>query len=1288
MVSDFEDTSSCAHVTQKSFSVSNDALSVCLAALKHSLENVPKFPPHYALVDSAHGLIELNTALENAVVIGIDIEHSQMSFHGCACTIQLSIISSRTDSLGLRTFEVNNFLIDALEESVRPEIHAHLSPAFMNPLILKALHSGSNDVRWLHANFGLFIVGLIDTYHLSSMLPNHKKSIGDMFSMYFGLTLDKAMYQRSDWRRRPLPRDWMDYAISDAVYLLPTVAVLLSRMILDVTALSDQPNMPKYTLGEKDYYRQFIPNVPLEADPRVLQVLEKCKDVTMLRYSKKQYEDYCPIEACNAFFRLLQRSETCRLQKKDVGRNVLHTPSTATLQCNFDRAEVEFVGKAVSPFFLKVLDLVVVLSTWRHGFALAHNRNRTLEVASDKELLRFALNIAEHRLGTIPLDLSNTDLYPTEELLEAFSKDPAECTRLLFEPIVGAAGSSYLPTRYSDELERIALAHLSEFWPLALHELQIKREGKTVPVDELSVLKAALSEGCGLAIHCAFPHKSTWYRCMYRFRLIADHKYVSAPKGDYPFDINTNSTLSDGENVRDQDENALLKALSGFCVSGLVSKRSSLEYCREQEKDARASRVFCPRAAPLYNNIELLSPSGILMARIDHRRAEWYVSNNLVEIVYSEQYLKQNNLEHLLQNGETTSLVLDTAQARTESSSSNEKLCYISTSILPGTSWISADSGKEPLRLRMLTEPRGLGHAGDVFHLEPRANVCVVCGIDWESAKGNNGLVRCYIVPRGFRLHMPLAAKSYASHDVVLTCVPCHRRADVSTGALTRQIAMEMDIPMSSKSASLAKNPSMRPRGRHLSKELSWLDTFPEMVSTGTLCSKKLSSIVHDVHAALVTAKRSISALARTGKKLPLPRILVLLETLTTPLIYKIMETIACSLETRYVETMKSGNRNTDITLLDSDTQTPTASPIYRDQLPESMAALDLEDEDISEIEEEVMEATEADNEEEVDDLGALKNQPARDSQLENFFLNARTNVGKSLLRKYKSKSGVPVHELMRFIGLHSYICTTENFQVCIPSKEVQNNLDNQIRSIFTDDLPKPCKDFLQFAEEWQQILELISPQLDESIQSVPTAFGLWLVLKSRHGSGQPIVKQLLQNISLSSQKSEPMTPSADTTTPAVPTPGPEISTTPAPIDDVSPTPSETPKTSNEPVFATYRPEEHIMRAVLTGCDKWERSKAHYPNAPAGEVTFHANFDTFSSQRGISELPVSAEKRLEAFVQRWREHFLATLRPSSMPFGWSVSYPVLTPGHRISDKKEDFVVQEAIDLLTNNRMNN
>ena len=198
---------------------------------------------------------------------------------------------------------------------------------------------------------------------------------------------------------------------------------------------------------------------------------------------------------------------------------------------------------------------------------------------------------------------------------------------------------------------------------------------------------------------------------------------------------------------------------------------ASTQDARRQSKARRAANVFVARTTPLYSNIALMAPDDTLMACIDLRRAAWYISVGAVDT------LDGDGCPVTLEDPSPAGLLALT-------SGGGDKI-----------------SGGQ-LRLRLRAQPKGRGHAGDAFHLAAKRNECVVCGLSWEQATaGGAGLNRLYVMPRMFRQHLPLAAKSYTSHDVVLSCSTCHHAGDIAMSELARRVALEMGVPFSPREA-------------------------------------------------------------------------------------------------------------------------------------------------------------------------------------------------------------------------------------------------------------------------------------------------------------------------------------------------------------------------------------------------------------------------------------------------------------------------------------------------------
>lgn len=139
----------------------------------------------------------------------------------------------------------------------------------------------------------------------------------------------------------------------------------------------------------------------------------------------------------------------------------------------------------------------------------------------------------------------------------------------------------------------------------------------------------------------------------------------------------------------------------------------------------------------IYNNGALYSPDGILLCRCNKSKLEWYVSNGLAGI-------------------------------------------------------ISVD----PFAVKLLFQPKALGHVGDDYHLQDMLNKCCVCG-------ENKFLTRHHVVPwcyrRYFAVFFAVEWRHYKRdhHDILPVCIECHRQYEDHFGdSYRRRIATEYNAPL------------------------------------------------------------------------------------------------------------------------------------------------------------------------------------------------------------------------------------------------------------------------------------------------------------------------------------------------------------------------------------------------------------------------------------------------------------------------------------------------------------
>ncbi|KAJ2708828.1 exosome nuclease subunit, partial [Coemansia spiralis] len=159
----------------------------------------------FAFVDSEAALGAMMAHLEEtADEVAIDLEHHDYrSYQGFTCLIQ---ISSRT----------RDYVVDAL--ALRGELQC-LNRVTADPRRVKVFHGADHDIQWLQRDFGVYVVGLFDTYHASKVLNMGHHSLAHLLKTYCGYHADKK-YQLADWRIRPVPDEMMRYARADTHFLL------------------------------------------------------------------------------------------------------------------------------------------------------------------------------------------------------------------------------------------------------------------------------------------------------------------------------------------------------------------------------------------------------------------------------------------------------------------------------------------------------------------------------------------------------------------------------------------------------------------------------------------------------------------------------------------------------------------------------------------------------------------------------------------------------------------------------------------------------------------------------------------------------------------------------------------------------------------------------------------------------------------------------------------------------------------------------------------------------------
>ncbi|CAF2096165.1 unnamed protein product [Brassica napus] len=158
----------------------------------------------YVWVETKSELKKLAETLAKEKVFAVDTEqHSLRSFLGFTALIQIST-------------QEEDFLVDTIALHDAMSI---LRPVFSNPHICKVFHGADNDVLWLQRDFHIYVVNMFDTAKACEVLSKPQRSLAYLLETVCGVATNKLL-QREDWRQRPLSEEMVQYARTDAHYLL------------------------------------------------------------------------------------------------------------------------------------------------------------------------------------------------------------------------------------------------------------------------------------------------------------------------------------------------------------------------------------------------------------------------------------------------------------------------------------------------------------------------------------------------------------------------------------------------------------------------------------------------------------------------------------------------------------------------------------------------------------------------------------------------------------------------------------------------------------------------------------------------------------------------------------------------------------------------------------------------------------------------------------------------------------------------------------------------------------
>jgi ribonuclease D len=155
------------------------------------------------LVGDQGGLDDLVRALAACETVGVDTESNSLhAYRERVCLIQFSTPG-------------DDYIVDPIGSlDVRP-----LAPFFANPDQQKVFHAAEYDILCLRRDFGFEFENIFDTMSAARTLGWPRVGLSAILDTHFNVKVGST-YQRSDWGRRPLSPEQLDYARLDTHYLI------------------------------------------------------------------------------------------------------------------------------------------------------------------------------------------------------------------------------------------------------------------------------------------------------------------------------------------------------------------------------------------------------------------------------------------------------------------------------------------------------------------------------------------------------------------------------------------------------------------------------------------------------------------------------------------------------------------------------------------------------------------------------------------------------------------------------------------------------------------------------------------------------------------------------------------------------------------------------------------------------------------------------------------------------------------------------------------------------------
>lgn len=168
----------------------------------------------YIFIDNDEALKNWVANQQNLTAIAVDTEFMRFrTYFSKLCLVQLA---TETEAICIDPLAITDF--------------EPLLSMLTHPRITKIFHSASQDLETLYTTFNLIPKPIFDTQIAETVLgADHLMSYQDTVEMRLDVLLEKTE-TRTDWEKRPLSQNQIDYAYDDVTYLYDLYSLVKNKL--------------------------------------------------------------------------------------------------------------------------------------------------------------------------------------------------------------------------------------------------------------------------------------------------------------------------------------------------------------------------------------------------------------------------------------------------------------------------------------------------------------------------------------------------------------------------------------------------------------------------------------------------------------------------------------------------------------------------------------------------------------------------------------------------------------------------------------------------------------------------------------------------------------------------------------------------------------------------------------------------------------------------------------------------------------------------------------------------